>query len=131
MSNKAKGSKVERELLDILTDNGWRAARVAGSGVNDNSPCDLIAAKVGKKGYAIEVKSCRKKHIYITKEQIQDFIMFSEIIGLKPAVALRFNHEGWLFINPNQLRDAGKHWVASLEKTKLEGKRFSQFFDEC
>ena len=49
MSNKSKGSKAERELLDILTQNGWRAARVAGSGVNDNSPCDLIAAKLGKR----------------------------------------------------------------------------------
>ena len=72
MSNKAKGSKAERELLDILTENGWRAARVAGSGVNDNSPCDLIAAKLGKRGFVIESKSSKKKNIYITKEQIND-----------------------------------------------------------
>jgi len=130
MSNKAKGSKAERELLDILTKNGWRAARVAGSGVNDNSPCDLIAAKLGKKGFVIEAKSSKKSAIYITKEQISDFVLFSQIIGLNPAIALRFNREGWYFISPSQLKDTGKYFAVSLEKVKLEGKRFGQFFDE-
>lgn len=130
MSNKAKGSKAERELLDILTKNNWRAARVAGSGVNDNSPCDLIAAKLGKRGFVIEAKSSKKSTIYITKEQISDFVLFSQMIGLSPALALRFNREGWFFISPNQLKDTGKYWAVSLKTAKSEGRRFSQFFDE-
>lgn len=130
MSNKAKGSKAERELLDILTQNGWRAARVAGSGVNDNSPCDLIAAKLGKKGFVIEAKSSKKSNIYITKEQISDFVLFSQIIGLNPAIALRFNREGWYFISPSQLKDTGKYLAVSLETAKREGKRFGQFFED-
>lgn len=130
MSNKAKGSKAERELLDILTQNGWRAARVAGSGVNDNSPCDLFAAKLGKRGFVIEAKSSKKSTIYITKEQINDFVLFSQMIGLNPAIALRFNREGWFFIHPNQLKDTGKYWAVSLETAKSEGKRFGQFFEE-
>jgi Holliday junction resolvase len=129
MSNKAKGSKAERELLDILTKNGWRAARVAGSGVNDNSPCDLFAAKMGKRGFVIEAKSSKKSNIYITKEQISDFVLFSQMIGLSPAIALRFNREGWFFINPNQLKDTGKYFAVSLETAKQEGKRFGQFFE--
>ncbi len=129
MSNKAKGSKVERELLEILTKNGWRAARVAGSGVNDNSPCDLIAAKLGKRGYVVEAKSSKKKIIYITKEQISDFVLFSQMIGLNPVIALRFNYEGWFFINPHQLKDTGKYFAASLEMAKREGMRFGQFFE--
>src|SRR3989304_5114203 len=130
MSNKAKGSKAERELLDILTQNGWRAARVAGSGVNDNSPCDLIAAKLGKRGFVIEAKSSKKSSIYITKEQISDFVLFSEMIGLAPAIALRFNREGWFFISPQQLKDTGKYFAVSLDFAKTEGKRFGQFFEE-
>ncbi len=130
MSNKAKGSKAERELLDILTKNGWRAARVAGSGVNDNSPCDLIAAKLGKRGYVIEAKSSKKSTIYITKEQISDFVLFSQMIGLSPAIALRFNYEGWFFISPSQLKDTGKYFAASLESAKQTGHRFSQFFED-
>src|SRR3972149_2019367 len=130
MGNKAKGSKAERELLDILTENGWRAARVAGSGVNDNSPCDLFAAKMGKRGYVIEAKSSKKSSIYITKEQISDFVLFSQMIGLSPVIALRFNREGWFFISPNQLKDTGKYLAVSLETAKSEGKRFGQFFED-
>lgn len=129
MSNKAKGSKAERELLRIFTENGWRAVRVAGSGVNDDSPCDLIAAKLGHKGYTIEAKSGKKSSIYISKQQIDDFVRFSHIIGLVPVIALRFNREGWLFIYPEQLEDSGKNWVISLEKAKLYGNKFSQFFE--
>ena len=129
MSNKAKGSKAERELLEILTQNGWRAARVAGSGVNDNSPCDLFAAKLGKRGFVIEAKSSKKSSIYITKEQIEDFVLFSQTIGLKPVLAARFNREGWFFLSPENLKDTGKYWALSLENAKLNGYRFSQFFD--
>ena len=129
MSNKAKGSKAERELVQILTDNGWRAARVAGSGVNDNSPCDILAGKHGKGGFAIEAKSSKKSRIYITKSQIEDFLMFADMRGIKPVIATRFNREGWHFISPEQLEDTGNNWVVSLESVKTVGKRFGQFFE--
>ncbi len=129
MSNKAKGSRVERELLEILTENGWRATRTAGSGVNDDSPCDLIAGKIGRKGFAIEVKSSKKNRIYITKEQIDDFMLFTNMIGLKPVIAVRFNYEGWLFVDPKHLEDSGKYWVVSLENAKEKGQKFGQFFE--
>ncbi len=129
-NNKSKGSKAERELLRIFTENSWRAVRVAGSGVNDDSPCDLIAGKLGKRGFTIEAKSSKKTSIYITKEQISDFVLFSNIIGLTPVIAARFNREGWYFITPQQLKDTGNFFVVSLKAAKEEGKRFSQFFDE-
>ncbi len=129
MSNKSKGANVERQLVKLFTDHGWRALRVAGSGMNDDSPCDLIAGKAGKKGYAIEVKSSKKTNIYITKEQIEDFILFATMIGLQPALALRFSHQGWLFIDPRHLKDTGNNWVVSLENAKTNGQRFSQFFE--
>jgi Holliday junction resolvase len=129
MSNKAKGSKAERELLGIFTENGWRAIRVAGSGVNDNSPCDLMAGKIGRKGYTIEAKSSKSTAIYITKSQIEDFVTFSHIMGLEPVIALRFNYEGWIFIKPQQLQDSGKNWVAHLKYVKQNGLKFGQFFE--
>jgi len=130
MSNKAKGSKAERELVKLFTTNGWRAARVAGSGVNDDSPCDIIAGKIGRKGFTIEAKSSKKSTVYITKEQIEDFIVFSKMIGLKPVIALRFNREGWLFLNPKYLKDTGKYWGISLKRARDKGKRFGQFFEK-
>lgn len=132
MSNKSKGSRAERELLDIFTQYGWKCARVAGSGTNDNTFCDLIAGKAGKRAFTIEAKSSKHPRIYITKEQIEEFIKFSEVMGLTPVVAVRFNREGWIFINPldpDQLEDSGANWVVNLKNARVNGKRFSQFFE--
>lgn len=129
MSNKAKGSRVERELLQLFTERGWRAARVAGSGTNENTFCDLIAGKSGKGGFALEIKSSKKDRIYITKQQVNDFIVFSDIMGLKAVIAVRFNREGWLFLNPEDMEDSGKYWVVSLKRARERGNKFAQFFD--
>ena len=131
MSNKQKGSKYERELFQKFIENGYRAVRVAGSGVMENAECDLIAGKSDKRNkFAIEVKSSKKPVKYITKNQIENFIVFSEIFGLKPVIALRFNREGWLFLNPKNLRDIeyGKNFAITLDEAKKKGKKFAQFF---
>ena len=48
--NKAKGSKIERELFQkFINDNRYRVVRVAGSGTMENADCDLIVGKKGKK----------------------------------------------------------------------------------
>ena len=125
--NKAKGSNIERELYRKFVEHGYRAVRVAGSGTMENADCDLIAGKKGKK-FCIEVKSSKKPVKYITKDQIERFIIFSNIFGLKPVIALRFNREGWFFVDPKKLKDSGKNWVITLETARKKGKRFSQFF---
>lgn len=127
MSNKAKGSKAERELYEMFVANHFRAVRVAGSGRMDNADCDLIAGKPGEK-YAIEAKSTKKSSKYVTKEQMNSFIVFSEIFGLIPVIAIRFNRLGWFFLNPLDLEDSGKNWGISVKAAREKGKRFSQFF---
>jgi Holliday junction resolvase len=126
--NKSKGSNAERELYKKFIENGFKAVRVAGSGIMENADCDLIAGKKGGQKFSIEVKSSRKPIKYISKEQIEKFIIFSEIFGLKPVVAFRFNREGWLFLHPKEMRDCGKNWVIELEEAKQKGKKFAQFF---
>ncbi len=126
--NKSKGTKIERELFQKFIEDGrYRVVRVAGSGSMENADCDLIAGKKGKK-YAIEVKSSKKPVIYISKNQIERFMIFSDIFKLTPVIALRFNREGWLFINPKILRDSGKNFAISLKEAQKYGKRFAQFF---
>jgi Holliday junction resolvase len=126
--NKAKGTRYENELYDIFIQAGYRCIRCAGSGTKSESYADLIAGKAGNGKYCIEAKSSKAAIKYITKEQIEQFIIFAEIFGLTPVVALRFNREGWIFINPSQLRDSGKNYAISLEDAKQIGKRFGQFF---
>ncbi len=125
--NKAKGSKAERELFQMFVDNHYRAVRVAGSGTMENAECDIIAGKKGRK-YAIEAKSSKVPIKYISKDQINRFIVFSEIFGLKPVIALRFNQIGWFFVSPKSLKETEKNWVINLETARKKGKRFSQFF---
>ena len=125
--NKAKGSKVERELFEIFIRNNYRCVRVAGSGTMENADCDLLAGKKGRK-YAIEVKSSKKPVKYISKNQIESFMIFCEIFKLTPVIALRFNREGWLFVHPQDLRDSGKNWAITLEDARGKGKKFAQFF---
>ena len=126
--NKAKGSKVERELFDMFVMNSYRAVRVAGSGVMENADCDIIAGKFNNGKYAIEVKASKKPVKYISKQQINNFIIFADIFGLIPVIAVRFNRLGWFFFNPIDLVDAGKNFVVNLEIAREKGKRFSQFF---
>ena len=128
MGNKEKGANAERELLKMLCENNWRAARVAGSGVMDESPCDLIAGKKGKK-CCIEVKSFKNKKKYLSKQQIEDFMIFSEIFGLQPVLALRVNREGWFFISPKHLEDTGKCFAINIETARTKGERFGQAFE--
>lgn len=125
--NKSKGSNIERELYKKFIEIGYRAVRVAGSGMMENADCDLIAGKKNKK-FAIEVKSSKKPFKYISKEQIKKFLSFCDILGLKPVLALRFSREKWLFIHPKHLNDAGKNWVITLEQAKKKGKSFSEIF---
>jgi len=111
----------------MFIENSYRAVRVAGSGMMENTAADIIAGKKGKK-YCIEVKSSKKQVKYITKQQISDFMIFSDIFGLKPVLAIRFNREGWFFLHPKYLKDSGKNLCISLEQARKKGKRFSQFF---
>ncbi len=126
--NKNKGSKAERELFDIFIANNYRAVRVAGSGTMDKADCDLIAGKPGRK-YAIEVKSVKTPYKYIDKDQIERFVIFSELFGLEPVIAIRFNREGWFFLHPKELEEKGKSFMITLEKAREKGKRFAQYFE--
>lgn len=113
----------------MFIDNSFRAVRVAGSGMLENTSCDLLAGKKGKK-YAIECKASKSMNKYITKEQISDFLVFSEIFGLVPVIAIKFNRKGWHFLSPEHLEDTGKFWALSLKRAEEKGKRFAQMFQE-
>lgn len=113
----------------MFVDNNFRAVRVAGSGTMENADCDLIAGNKGGK-FCIEAKSSKKPVKYITKDQVNRFITFSQIFSLKPVIAVRFNRLGWFFINPKDMQDSGKNYVVNMEIAQKKGRRFSQFFGE-
>jgi len=95
------------------------------SQVTDDS-CDLLAGKFKKK-YAIEVKSCKAKKKYLSKGQIENFLIFSEIFGLKPVIAVKFNRQGWFFLEPKHIEKTPTGLAVSLEDAKKKGKSFKEF----
>lgn len=123
MGNKEKGAAAERELYHLFCEAGFKGVRVAGSGTMEETSCDLIVGKFNRK-YCIEVKSCKSKKRYLDKNQIEQFLIFSSIFGLKPFIAVRFNREGWYFLKPQQLERTENGLAISLETAKKHGKRF-------
>lgn len=122
MANKIKGANAERELFHMLDSKGFACVRVAGSGMMENTYCDLMAGSKEKKiAYAIECKVTKNDKKYFDPEQIKNLIEFSSLFGVNPLVAIKFNRKGWHFIHPDQLTKTGKGMVISLEDIKKKG----------
>ena len=111
MGNR-KGDKSERELRDLLLEEGFAVVRAAGSG---SAPgVDLPDLHVSDGGYewAVEVK--RKKghrNEYLEPEEVESLLVYSSLFrNAKPRVAARWDRDTtWYFADPRELpeTDAG------------------------
>lgn len=124
--NKKRGSDAERELLHLLSEQGFAVARVAGSGMIEETNCDLFAGN-GRKKHAIEVKLSSNHKKYLSKEQIKGLVDFAEKFGLSPIIAIKFLRKGWWFIKPDKLDSTEKALAISLEDIEKRGKSFAEF----
>lgn len=124
--NKQKGANAERELLHMLSEKGFAVVRVAGSGMISETSADLIAGNAEKR-FAIECKTCKDKKRYLEKQQISDLKEFAKKFGFPPVIAVKFNHNGWWFVEPEKLEDTGKGLAISLQDIQKTGKTFDEF----
>ncbi|MFW5902403.1 MAG: Holliday junction resolvase Hjc [archaeon] len=129
MSNKAKGTKYENKLFDKLNDRGYKVLRAAGSGTKREADVDLIAGNHLTGQYGIECKFKSKKYIYISKEQMSNFIDFCEVFGLIPKIAARFPRMKWYFLDPEQLEETGKNFKVTQDMCKREGEKIDEVFE--
>lgn len=99
MPISAKGSRRERELLELLTRRGFVVHRVAGSGKGEVAVCDLIAVKNGKVDF-IECKS-RKKIYYPADdaEQLRQLILIAKTARARPILAVKLAYRPWRLID--------------------------------
>jgi len=102
IKRKNKGTKFERELIHILWKNGFAAIRAAGSGVT-SYPCPDVLASNGKIVLAFEVKARVNLPLYLTEQKVKELVMFSNLFGAKPYIALRLSRRGWRFIDVSRL----------------------------
>ncbi len=106
MSQNAKGSRRERELLRILEEKGFVVHRVAGSGVGEKAICDLVAVREGKV-FFYECKS-RKKYYYPREdaEQLKTLISSAKKCGAMAILAVKLNNKDWKFVRISDYLDA-------------------------
>ncbi len=99
---KRKGVKFERELIHALWEEGFAAVRCAGSGSMSYPSPDIVASN-GKIILAIEAKVREKLPLYIQDEKLRELVMFSNLFGAKPVVALKIKKEKWRFFTVEML----------------------------
>jgi len=102
MPKSPKGSRRERELLEMLIKKGFVVHRVAGSGLGGEAICDLVAVKNGKVQF-IECKS-RKKAFYskFNLDQFKGLIRIAKKCKAKPILAVKLNYKDWQFFDLNK-----------------------------
>jgi len=121
---------MERELIALLWPAGFACIRSAGSGRTRHPNPDILAAN-GKRVYAIECKSSAQDEIRFEKSQLDDLVSFSVFFNAHPVVAVRFNHNGWLFLTPELLeRTESGNVKISMDYARTNGSSFDVFFKD-
>lgn len=126
MSRKSKGINAEREIVKLFAETGnWFACRVAGSGSSHFPSPDIIAGNKLRK-LAIECKTSKDKNKYLTKDEVKQLKIFSDVFGAEPWVAVKFDKTVWMFMSLDDIEDAGNNYVVSKEKAEKEGFIFEE-----
>ena len=126
MSN-AKGDRRERELVNRLDEAGYAVMRAPASGSATARELPDVLAGNGDDFYAIEVKSSAGNPIYLTGEEVEALIYFSQNFGAKARVGVRFDREDWYFFHPGDLHvtDGGNYRVKK-ETALADGVDFAE-----
>lgn len=112
MANR-KGDRRERELVNLLDENGFAVMRAPASGSATERELPDVLAGNGELFYAIEAKSSAGDPIYLTGEEVEALVFFAQNFGAKPRIGVRFDREDWYFFHPGDLHvtDGGNYRV--------------------
>ena len=106
MGNR-KGDRRERELVNLLDENGFAVMRApASGGATQRELPDVLAGNDGL-FFAIEAKSSSGDPIYLTGEEVDGLVYFAENFGAMARIGVRFDREDWFFFHPDDLYTTG------------------------
>ncbi|MFC1704832.1 Holliday junction resolvase Hjc [Nanoarchaeota archaeon] len=126
MSRKSKGINAERDLIHkFWATADWSAVRIAGSGSSRYPSADLLASNKLRR-LAIECKTSKETSKYLTKEEVGQLKLFSDIFGAEPWLAVRFDREEWFFLNLEDLKVTGSNYLVNLEIARNKGLLFEE-----
>ena len=126
--SKKKGTRAERELMHMFWSKGFGVTRSAGSGSTPLPNPDILVGK-NKRYLAIECKSLNKGSKFFPKEEISELTEFSKRFCAEPWLAIRFDREGWYFIQPKHLKKS-ENGNFSVSLKGLKQSNTSLVFDE-
>lgn len=126
MSRKGKGVNAERELVHLFhTVQGWSAIRVAGSGSSKYPSPDVLAGNATR-CIAVECKATRDDKKYLSKEDVEQLIVFGQRFGAEAWIGVRFLGTPWYFLRPEEMSDTGKCVAISKEYARIKGRSFEE-----
>ncbi|MFA9516835.1 Holliday junction resolvase Hjc [Halopenitus sp. H-Gu1] len=128
MSANRKGDRRERELVNALDEAGFAVMRAPASGSATERELPDVLAGNGERFYAIEAKSSAGDPIYLSGEEVEALLFFSQNFGAKARIAVRFDREDWYFFHPGDLytTDGGNYRVKK-ETALADGTDFTEF----
>jgi Holliday junction resolvase len=122
MSN-AKGDRRERELVNRLDEAGFAVMRAPASGSATERELPDVLAGDGVNFYAIEAKSSSGDPIYLSGEEVESLVYFSQNFGAKPKIGVRFDREDWYFFHPADVHQTdGGNYRVKVESALEDGE---------
>ena len=134
--SKKRAADYERVLVNRFWDYGFGVMRAPSSSGTSKMPRpDVFAGSAEKKMLlALEIKTSRQDVFYIQPEQIQGLIEFSDRMGAKAYVAVKFvgKRMDFLFLSvPDSLTQSkGGSYRITVENLKSKGVDFYNLINE-
>ncbi|MBD3192380.1 MAG: Holliday junction resolvase [Candidatus Heimdallarchaeota archaeon] len=127
------GIQAERDLVHRFWSEGFAVLRAPASGGGTDLPRpDLIVGSVERQRFfVLEIKTIKRKVLYLQAEQIEGLIEFANRLGFEPVLGVKFKWQGkgFLFLKvPEQLEQVRDS--ANYKITLAEACRVGQSFGE-
>lgn len=113
MSNRAKGARYERELVNELRNDGWFAMRLAASGSGGPGELpDILAAK-DEQIVVVELKFTSDSRISVKRDKVQGLKWLANHLGASALIGARFSGDtDYYFFPPGQCKQNAKSITA-------------------
>lgn len=133
----SSGIKAERDLVHLFWEAGFAVLRAPASGGGTLLPRpDLIAGSVERNRFLVlEIKTIRKKVLYLDFQQIEGLIEFSKRIGFEAYLGIKFKskRKGFVFLKvPEQLEEVrnSNNYKVTLAHASSNGISFGELIGE-
>ncbi|MBU0757827.1 MAG: Holliday junction resolvase [Nanoarchaeota archaeon] len=130
MNTKAKGTKGEREIVNLFWETGkWGCVRVAGSGSTHFPSADILASN-RERVVAIECKITKENNKYFPKKEIAQLKNFAFYFGAEPWVSVKFGTSEWFFLVPEDMEETKQGYSINKKTAETKGLLFKEFLGE-